>query len=83
MTLQALSESSPVTIGLTGGLLLIAFYLGQLTGQVRTEQGAMKAEQVNHAAAIAGLNTVVHRHEVRIAAAERELSLPPEKVAAQ
>lgn len=83
MTLSTISDSSPVTIGLTGGMLLIAFYVGQLTGQLRTGQSQMKEEQTNQSAAIAGLNNVVNRHEVRLAAAERELSIPPDKIAAK
>ncbi|MBA3481688.1 MAG: hypothetical protein H0T51_07725 [Pirellulales bacterium] len=73
MTIKALSESSPVTIGLTAAMIAIAFYLGDAMGAHRAELQTVKDGQVLHSAAIAGLANTVNGHEVRIAGAERLL----------
>ncbi len=74
MTIKALSESSPVTIGLTAAMIAIAFYLGDAMGEHRAELQTVKDGQILHSDAIAGLANTVNGHEVRIAGAEHRLA---------
>jgi hypothetical protein len=51
VTLRNISEHTPVTIGLAGGLLVIAFWGGNLLGSLTSDVAGLKAiaEKVTHA----------------------------------
>lgn len=73
MSLKQLSESTPVTIGLACGALVVAFWAGDKLGVMRADVDAVKANQASADVTIAQHDRQLTDHEARLTSQERLL----------
>jgi hypothetical protein len=75
VTVKAISESSPVTMGAAAGIIVVAFWSGGQIERMKTHIEFVRQTQTEFGGAIAALNHITTDHEARLKSAERAAQL--------